>query len=223
MHSAGKPLSRRLFDAFEVWNRKLHFYLGLYLLFFLWLFALTGLLLNHPKWTFADFWPNRRETTTVRSMAPLGAGDDLTQARAILGQLGLTGEINWTRTRQSPAQLDFGAARPGYNYDVKADLEHHQVTLKQIDLNAWGVMHNLHVFTGVRLGDSRNSRDWVLTSLWALSMDLVAAGLIFMVLSSVYMWYGLKRKRLLGLMALFAGCSICGILVVGLRWIYQPL
>ena len=39
---------RNAFDAFLVWNRRVHFYLGLYLLFFTWLFAFTGLLLNHP-------------------------------------------------------------------------------------------------------------------------------------------------------------------------------
>ena len=36
--------------AVEKWNRKLHFYLGLYFLFFLWLFSLTGLMLNHGQW-----------------------------------------------------------------------------------------------------------------------------------------------------------------------------
>jgi hypothetical protein len=43
--------------GYRVWNRKLHYYLGLYFLFFVWLFALSGLLLNH-SWTFAGFWPN---------------------------------------------------------------------------------------------------------------------------------------------------------------------
>ena len=36
--------------TFETWNRKSHYYLGLYLLFFLWLFLLTGLMLNHGRW-----------------------------------------------------------------------------------------------------------------------------------------------------------------------------
>ena len=42
-------------NTFLVWNRRLHYYLGLYLLFFSWLFVLTGLLLNHPRWQFAQF------------------------------------------------------------------------------------------------------------------------------------------------------------------------
>ncbi len=47
--------------AFEVWNRRLHYYLGLYFLFFLWLFSATGLMLNHQQW-FGDLY-RRAETT----------------------------------------------------------------------------------------------------------------------------------------------------------------
>ena len=57
-HGRGAP------DAFFVWNRRLHYYLGLCLLFFTWLFVFTGLLLNHPRWQFAQFWPNRMQSTT---------------------------------------------------------------------------------------------------------------------------------------------------------------
>ena len=51
-------------------------------------------------------------------------------------------------------------------------------------------------------------------------MDAVAAGLIFMVLSSLYMWYELIQKRLLGTIILSLSLLICGLLCVGLRWIY---
>jgi hypothetical protein len=37
---------RGAIDVFLVWNRRVQFYPGLYLLFFTWLFAFTGLLLN---------------------------------------------------------------------------------------------------------------------------------------------------------------------------------
>jgi len=52
------------------------------------------------------------------------------------------------------------------------------------------------------------------------SMDAVAAGVIFMVLSSFYMWWGLKEKRKLGLAALGLGMAVCWLFVFGLRWIY---
>ena len=40
--------------SWRTWNQKLHIYLGLYFLVFLWLFAVSGLLLNHG-WQFAEF------------------------------------------------------------------------------------------------------------------------------------------------------------------------
>src|SRR5262245_57781806 len=60
-----KTTSRAMADGFDIWNRKLHYYAGLYLLLFLWLFAFTGLLLNH-SWQFAEFWPQRKQSTVER-------------------------------------------------------------------------------------------------------------------------------------------------------------
>ena len=78
-------------------------------------------------------------------------------------------------------------------------------------------MHVLHTFTGVQPGDARNRRDWILTTVWAFSMDAVAAGLILMLLSSLYMWWNLKQKRRYGLLALGLGVLSCGAFVFGLR------
>jgi len=48
----------------------------------------------------------------------------------------------------------------------------------------------------------------------------VAAGVLLMVLSSFYMWWGLHDKRKLGLVALALGTAVCGLFVTGLRWLY---
>jgi len=87
-------------------------------------------------------------------------------------------------------------------------------------VNLWGVIKVLHVFSGAQLDDPRNRRDWALTSMWAFSMDAVAAGLIFMVLSSVYMWLKLPHKRLPGAVALALGFLICALFCMGLRWLF---
>jgi hypothetical protein len=208
---------QRIANLCEVWNRKLHFYIGLYLLFFVWLFAFTGLLLNHPNWAFAEFWPLRKESVIERSIQPPVAGPDLVRARNILGQLGLTGEIEWTSERANAQQFDFRTSRPGHMFDIKTNLENGRTVVHRIDVNAWGVLHILHTFTGVRAGDTRNQRDWSLTTLWALSMDAVAAGLLVMVFGSYYMWWRLRRKRAWGLLALCSGWVICAFFAAGLR------
>jgi hypothetical protein len=219
----GKSPSIRHFQArFERWNRKLHFYSGLFLLFFIWLFAFSGLLLNHPTWTFAEFWTNREETNYERDITVPSADvrGDLAQAHDILKQLKIEGEIMWTTTRTDPNQFDFQARRPGHFFFIKADLIRKRVTVRRAEVNHWGVIKALHSFTGVQMDDPGNSRDWALTSIWAFSMDAVAAGLIFMVLSSLYMWFELPQKRLSGAVVLGLGSLICGLFCIGLRWLF---
>jgi hypothetical protein len=207
--------------AFERWNRKLHFYAGLFLLFFTWLFALTGLLLNHPSWSFDEYWKNRHETKYERALTPFaGIEGDLGQARDIMRQIGITGEILWTTTRTNPDLFEFQVRRPGHYLFLNANLAQAKVTVRDAEVNVWGVMKVLHTFSGVQMDDPRNRRDWALTSMWALSMDVVAAGLIFMVLSSLYMWFRLPEKRVGGVVALGLGAIACGLFCFGLRWMF---
>ena len=202
-----------------VWNRRLHYFLGLYLLFFCWLFVFTGLLLNHSRWQFAQFWPNRVQTTTEHQFRVPLATTDIERARELMQQLDIAGEIQWPAVQPANAPFAFQVNRPGQVIEVKADLKSGRATLQQNDVNAWGVMHVLHTFTGVRAADTRNARDWTLTTVWALSMDAVAAGLIIMVFSSYIMWFRLKAKRRWGLVALLLGLVSCGAFVAGLRWL----
>jgi hypothetical protein len=212
----------RLRAWFARWNRRLHFYAGLFLLFFMWLFAVSGLVLNHPEWEFAESWKNRRETNYVRgfvAFAPEVKGD-LAEAREIMRQTGIEGDILWTTTQANADVFEFQVRRPGHFFFIKADFAQKLVSVRESTVNVWGVMKVLHVFSGVQQDDPRQSRDWALTTVWALSMDAVAAGLIFMVLSSLYMWWELPRKRLGGMVALGLGVTVCGFFCVGLRWFY---
>ena len=216
------PIVVRFRAGFERWNRKLHFYSGLFLLFFTWLFAFSGLLLNHPTWSFQESWNNRKERIYEREITAPGpeVKGDLAQAREIMRQLGIEGEILWTTTRTDANLFDFQVRRPGHFFFIKADLARKLVAVRQSEVNLWGVIKVLHTFTGVQMDDARNRRDWVLTSLWAYSMDAVAAALIFMILSSLYMWWELPQKRLPGAVVLGLGSLSCGLFCVGLRWLF---
>lgn len=206
-------------DGFVVWNRRVHFYLGLYLLFFCWLFALTGLLLNHPRWDLAQSWPNRVQRTTEHQFELTAARTDVETARDLMRQFGVEGEIQWPAATAGNGPFAFQVIRPGLVIEVKAELTSGRATLQWNELNAWGVMNLLHTFTGVRAADARNARDWTMTTVWALSMDAVAAGLVVMVLSSYIMWYRLKVKRRWGVVALILGAVSCGALLGGLSWL----
>ena len=208
--------------GFAFWNRKLHFYTGLFLLFFTWLFAFSGLLLNHPSWKFAEFWTNRKQANYARPITAFGpeVAGDLAQAQEIMKQLAIRGEILWTTTRTDTNQFDFQVRRPGHFFFIKADFRLKRVTVQQSDVNPWGVLKALHAFTGVQMDDPRNTRDWRLTSVWVLSMDAVSLGLIFMTLSSLYMWFRRPEKRLCGAIVLVLGTLICGLFCIGLRALF---
>lgn len=215
-----KTVARHTLDTFKIWNRKGHYYLGLYFLFFLWLFAFTGLLLNHSSWKFAEFWPSRKVSRVERQISISRTGIDLDRAREAMRQLGITGEIEWTTVRPDSAVFEFRVNRPGHSFTVTTIPEQARASVEHTEINGWGVMRTLHTFTGVRASDPRNVWDWTLTKIWAFSMDAVSAGLILMVLTGLYMWIGLPAKRKLGVLALLLGMGVCGIFVIGLRWIY---
>lgn len=201
----------------EAWNRGLHYYSGLVLLPFLLLFTASGLLLNHPTWRFADFWPKRVETTSEHPFQPLTGATSLERASELMRQLNLSGEIEWQGKRQQPGRFEFRVGRPGRIVDIHADLERRIASIKQIDVNGWGAIRALHEFTGVRATSVAAARNWRLTILWSAAMDIVAAGMIFMTLSSLWMWWRLRRDRRLGFLALALGAGTCVAFAVGIR------
>ena len=204
----------------ETWNRKFHIYIGLYLLLFVWLFSISGLLLNHPKWRFAQFWPQRKQSSLERPIQPPTEMGDLARARNLMKQLDISGEIEGITTSPEKEHFDFKVVKPGKIIDIKTDLKARRATVEQIQTNGWGVFYMLHSFTGVRLNDPKQKRDWFMTRIWSLSMDAVALGMLVMVFSGLYMWYCLKPKRRLGLIILGLGVLCCGFFVFGLGWIH---
>ena len=140
------------------WNRKIHIYLGLYFLFFLWLFSFSGLLLNHPHWAFAQSWPSRTETSSVHSIQAPTARESPARAEELLAQLDIAGEIEQIGT---PAEnmLNIQVVRPGRTVNISADFSAGQATVKEIEVNGWGIVNALHEFNGVPTWASTTSRN----------------------------------------------------------------
>ncbi|CAN5918883.1 hypothetical protein BH11GEM1_BH11GEM1_17110 [soil metagenome] len=200
----------------RILTRKLHNYLGLYLLLFLWLFSVSGLVLNHSKWRVAQFWKARQETVSHLAIhVPTGTGD-LATATDLMRQLRIVGELGETSRSPDGSHVDFQVVRPGHVFRVQARLDSVRATVTEIRLNAWGVMDALHKFTGVRMDAPALTRDWLLTRIWSFAMDALACGLVALVLSGLYMWYRLPGKRLPGLAALLLGLASCAFFLYGL-------
>ena len=199
--------------ALEVWNRKLHYYLGLYFLLFLWLFSLTGLMLNHQPW-FRGLY-DRRETSYEMPIETPRGETAAEQARDVMRQLELQGEIDWPAS-QPVGHVDFNVSRPSDAAQVRVDLNAKTAYVKRFDNNRRLALQVFHTFSGSRFTQPDTRRDWIVTSLWVFAMDALASGLIVMVLGSYYMWWKLKKAKAIGVMALAAGVASCALFLMAL-------
>jgi hypothetical protein len=196
----------------EVWNRRAHYYLGLYFLFFLWLFSLTGLMLNHQQW-FADLYDRHEVSYDPDIETP--AGTTLAeQTQDVMRQLNLRGEVDWPAS-QPAGHIDFNVSRPNGAAQVRVDLNAKHAYVKEFKNGTLHAFQIFHTFSGTRFNQPATNRDWMVTSLWVFAMDALAVGLIVMVVGSYYMWWRLKKRKALGLAALALGLAACGSFVAG--------
>jgi hypothetical protein len=200
-------------NTLEQWNRRLHYYLGLYFLFFVWLFSLTGLMLNHQQW-FSDLYRRHEIVYDPEIETPTGATRE-EQTFDVMRQLKLHGEVDWPAA-QPVGHIDFTVTRPNGAAQVRVDLNAKQAYVKEFKNSHLHAFQIFHTFSGSRFNQPASKRDWIMTSVWVFAMDALAAGLIVMVLGSYYMWWRLKKRKRIGLAALAAGFAICGLFVAGL-------
>lgn len=206
--------SPRAMRWIDLWNQRLHSYIGLFLLLFLWLFAFSGLVLNHSKWQFTNFWPQRQESTTQASVRIPTAGTDLARAHDYMGQLGLTGEIDQITSKTE--HFDFRLGKPGHIVNVAVDLTSGQASIKTIRVNTWGIMNSLHHLTGIHADNPALNRNRMATCIWSLALDATAAGMLLLVFGGLWIWIRRRESHWPGLIALLLGLTACGFFVFAL-------
>lgn len=163
-----------------------------------------------------EFWKERRESTTQRAIGAPATTGDIAIAQELMRQLGAVGEIGQIERSRAGDHIKFQVTKPGVTLQLDADLRASRASIKETRVNAVGVLDALHRFTGVRMDDPGETRDWILTRIWSFAMDALAVGLGLMVLTGIFMWYRLEKKRRSGLVALGLGTVCCALFVVGL-------
>lgn len=200
-------------SIFKKWNKKIHIYLGLFLILFLWVFAVSGLFLNHPKWFGGQ--PNRVGSEAEVTM--LDSDDQLAKAHDLMTQLDLSGEVIFRGT-QRPGQFAFIAMKPNERHFVNVALESNVAKITRVTGNIGQMMGNLHTFSGVRpiWGERPSVIDWLPTRLWSISIDALSIGVILLVASSLYMGFSQKEVRRGAVLSLIVGLGVCGFFIWGL-------
>lgn len=191
------------------WNRKIHIYLGLFLLLFIWLFGISGLLLNH-HWEFANSWEKREVISYDKSIEISEERKKNILVYEITDQLNLNGSIVNLRYSSDSAYLNFIVSKPGLSYDIQAGLNDGKVKIKETKLDQWAIMRSLHTSRNPTLKEQNERYLNVIASIWSFSMDIVSVGLIIICLGGWYLWLQVERKRIyLGLISITGGFILC--------------
>jgi hypothetical protein len=194
------------FKKTTYWNRKIHIYTGLFLLWFIWLFSVSGLLLNHGKWKFAGFWDQRKISVKVFAVNIPAGLDSTSLLNAIMEQTKISGEVS--EVKLSNDSVDFRVSIPGHERNLHTDLKNCKCTSKEIEFNWWGKIRTLHTFNGVNKNNRELRPNWIITRLWQFTMDAIAAGLIIICITSWITWFKSKKNLVTGSILLLTGFAI---------------
>jgi hypothetical protein len=195
-------------------NRRLHLYLGLALLPWLFMYGVSAIPFAHnvyfnardaatglPEW-------HLREERVVELTVP----DDAGELRAVGAQL------------LSAAAVDvpnFNVSRPNRNRLVVTGYSFWNTSRLTYAIDTgmltvedrrfrWAVFfRGLHERSGFQ-------REGVLQTSWSVILDLVCVAIVVWVASGLYMWWGLRGHRAWGLLALLAGAGSFAVFTFGL-------
>jgi hypothetical protein len=196
------------------WSRKFHLHLGLFLLLFIWLFSISGLLLNHgSKWKFASFWDERKEKTTISPVLIDSRLDSSALLKDIMNQMKISGEIS--RVYLTSDSIDFRVSIPGHERNLHINIKEGTCTQKDLTFNGWGKLRILHTFNGVNKENPDIQPNWIVTLIWQFAKDMIAIGFILLSVTSWIMWYKVRKRYRWGLpiLILSIAISICLIFI----------
>ncbi|MEK7684534.1 MAG: PepSY-associated TM helix domain-containing protein [Verrucomicrobiota bacterium] len=198
---------------FYAWTRDLHLYLGLFLCPFLLVFAVSTLLLNHkgPPSAAASGSPPPKKSVPIA--VPDGAGT-LEQARNILRQLHVTGEIDYVSHRAKEERLLIPVSKPGESTRVEVDLRAQTATVERQEQGLGTALIYLHKMPGPHNVKIRGN--WIYMVGWGVLADATVCGALFLTISGLYLWWMLKAQRKIGWAFLGGGVLSAVALVVAI-------
>ena len=194
----------------RLWTRDLHLYVGLFLSPFLLVFAVSTWVLNHPPAERKIPVPSPVESRTL-TLADDAKVGSLAQARGILDQLQLTGEIDNVRHNTKAGRLVIPVSRPGELTTVEVDLKSSTATLSHQAEGMAAALVYLHKRPGPHLIQFRGN--WIYMAIWGWLTDAVVYATVFVTATGLYLWWAYKSERTTGWVMLITGLLTVGGLV----------
>ncbi|RYG68004.1 peptidase [bacterium] len=180
--------------------RWVHTYLSMFSLLLILFFALTGITLNHPEWTFG-IAPRERKVTGRLAPEALNGGevDWLRVAEQLRAEQGLRGRVADPRVDAGEGSLSFKG--PGYSADAffKVSTGEYEVTTE--DAGFVALMNDFH--RGRDLGPA-----------WTLAIDASGVVLALVALTGLGILFYLKKSRVVGLTLVALGGIVLAVAIV---------
>ena len=174
------------------WMRNTHLALGLAFLLFALLFAASSFRLAYRDWFSGDPVTSER----VVEIPQASAADARALARELILRHGIKGELR--TVGKTDGRIEISVGRPGDLTDVVYSPESGQATLKRRQYDFWQTLVHLHLNYGTH-------HDFLPLQLWSALTLLTSLGLIALGGTGIYLWYSLRKERLVGSVFLVAG------------------
>ena len=187
------------------WLRDLHLYFGLFVSPFVLLFAVSVFYLNHGKLR-PDTPPSPEIFRNLRipdGLDRLKGRAAVEHARAILPQVGISGEIGFLRYRADDRHLIFPVSTARLESTIDVDLGARSATVTRRSMNVWESLSYLHKLPGPHNVAIRGN--WIGIRIWRWFADTTIYLLLFISITGMYLWWAIRAERVIGLALLSAG------------------
>jgi hypothetical protein len=184
--------------------RRTHMYLALFLAPWMLMYALSTMAMNHRGWFAGRQGPGPPPFVHERTLAFDGALPDVKDARAagavLLAWLGFEGAYNasWRPKEGTLVIHRHGLVNPRritYTPDGGG------VVVERQEFRANAFLERFHRRRGYM-------HDFLVDDVWAFSVDLVIAAMLFWALSGVWLWWEMKGTRGWGALAAGGGAAL---------------
>ena len=188
--------------------RRVHLYLGMLLIPWVLIYALSTFTFNHRDWfrgqfnqpdSWVQLWKKEFKADVPRQQPKLKEW-----ARSVLDENGIKGGFN---VRQNPQSVLINLIQFRNPIRVTYQKNEGQLLAEQKRTTLAEMMVRMHVRHGY-------GRDGVLYDSWAFVVDLVCFAIIAWVATGLYMWWKIPSTRKAGWMAILSGLATFLLLVL---------
>jgi len=192
-------------QMFYRWTRDLHLYTGLFVSPFVLVFAASVLFLNHAKvdTTVATATETLDHLTIPAGVENARGREAVELARAIVEEVGVSGEIGVVRTIRNERRIVIPVSKPGLETIVEVDITARSARVSRRRTSALESTAYLHKSPGPHNADLRGN--WLWTRVWRYLADGTVYLLLFVSATGLYLWFAIRAARRTGIVLLTVG------------------